>query len=128
MHETKLRSCPVCGGIMEFCFTNRASSLCYVSAAAVRRWAHYDQDVLNKGRGRFGKAIDGLRLILPSKAKYLLSYRCENCKLYTVDYGRVFSSDEAKAMSSMSSDEFRGQSSDRGVPPGGPGRDIILNY
>ena len=57
---------------MEFCFTNRASSICYVSAAAVRRPVHVDPDILNKGQGRFGRAIDGLRLILPSKAQFLL--------------------------------------------------------
>ncbi len=98
MHQTKLRTCPVCGGLMELCFANRAAALSYTSAAAIQRWIHKDRDLANQGKGRVGMAIDGLRLFLPSRAAYFLSYRCESCRLYVVDYGRILSSSEAKTI------------------------------
>lgn len=98
MHDTRLGNCPVCGGIMEDCFASRVSPLSYENAAAVQRCVHRSHDLANRGVGHFRRVIDGLRFLLPTKAEYFLSYRCQKCMLYIVDYGRVLGSAEAKTI------------------------------
>jgi hypothetical protein len=83
---------------MEDCFASRTSPLSYEDAVAVQRCVHRSHDLANKGLGHVGKVIDGLRVLLPWKAEYFLSYRCQKCMLHIVDYGRVLGSAEAKTI------------------------------
>ena len=95
-HDARLTNCPLCGGTMEYCFANGVSPLSYEDAAAMRRSFHISQDLANRGRGRLGKFIDGLRTVLPWKVEYFLSYRCQSCSLYIVDYGTALNLSAAK--------------------------------
>jgi hypothetical protein len=98
MYEPKFQQCPRCGGELELGFCHRSAPLSFVDLRSVERWVHIDEDLARKKGSVLAQAADGLRTLLPSKAEYLPSYLCSGCQLYTVDFGVVCSSEEAKSL------------------------------
>ncbi|HWB12792.1 MAG TPA: hypothetical protein VG826_26435 [Pirellulales bacterium] len=98
MYEPKLQRCPRCGGELELGFCHRSAPLSFIDLRSVQRWLHVDSDLARKEGSVIAQVADGLRTLLPSKAEYLPSYLCSSCQLYTVDFGVVCSSDEAKGL------------------------------
>jgi hypothetical protein len=98
MHNPKLLRCPSCGGATEPCFSHRAVPLSFLDASAIQKFVHKDIDLNNRGDGPVARMLDGLRTILPSRAEYELAYHCPSCRIFLIEYGAVYSSEEAKAI------------------------------
>ncbi len=98
MYEPKFRRCPHCGGDLELGFCHRSAPLSFVDLGSIQRWVHVDTDLARRQGSVMAQAADGLRMLFPSTAEYLPSYLCAACQLYTVDFGVVCSSDEAKSL------------------------------
>jgi hypothetical protein len=86
MDSTFPTTCPHCGNPLENGFAARAAGLSFVSPDKLERYAFLDEDVSQAG----------LKKILPSKAEYYRSCLCRSCKLYLVDYGKVYSRSQAE--------------------------------
>jgi hypothetical protein len=69
-------------------FCLRSSPLSFVGVEKIKALIFRDEDLHQAG----------LKMILPHKSQYSLSYLCSSCRLYIVDYGMTVSSSDAKAL------------------------------
>ncbi len=88
MLNDRLPPCPECGTRMEQGFSHRNTSLSWVAAQKLKKFAFSDED-LNEA---------GLKKYLPSIVALNLSYLCPDCKIYMVDYSKSLSRAEANKL------------------------------
>jgi hypothetical protein len=88
MDMTSLDSCPRCGSPLQLGFAARSVGLSFVSPEKFEHFAFLDEDVSQAG----------LKKLLPSKAEYYRAYLCRSCKLYVVDYSKIYHRNDAEQL------------------------------
>lgn len=88
VYDDSLRNCPKCGSKMDRGFNVKTTGLGWIPAKMINRFTFVGEPLVEAD----------LRKIFISRAEYMLSYHCLNCKLFVVDYGTSCSTREAKQL------------------------------
>lgn len=88
-----MQYCPKCGQQMEQGYFARASGLSYIKPEQFKKFAFRDVDLVKAGFRKF----------LPSKAEFYISYLCNRCNWYSVDFSKSFSRKEVNTLCTSNS-------------------------
>lgn len=82
-------NCPRCGRMMTKAFANASANIPYEKPESILKFIHASGSVQH---------LPYWKGILPHAAEFFLSYLCEDCRIYMIDFSSTLSSSEAKKL------------------------------